>query len=78
MNALNGWLKAVHADGLVLVRTRVAGPWEFAVQPRDAVVFHFVAEGASRSAGATAGRVASCRNGTWMLAAKRRATHASQ
>ncbi|RDV00630.1 cupin domain-containing protein [Trinickia dinghuensis] len=45
MNALNGWLKAVRADGLVLVRTRVAGPWGFEVQPRDAVVFHFVAEG---------------------------------
>jgi AraC family transcriptional activator of mtrCDE len=45
MDALNGWLKAVHADGLVLVRTRVAGPWGFEVQPRDAVVFHFVAEG---------------------------------
>src|SRR4029077_3863342 len=45
MRALNSWLKAVHADGLVLVRTRVAGPWGFAVQPRDAVMFHFVAEG---------------------------------
>jgi len=45
MHALNGWLQAVRADGLVLVRTRVAGPWGFAVQPRDAVVFHFVAEG---------------------------------
>lgn len=45
MRALNSWLKAVHADGLVLVRTRVAGPWGFAVQPRNAVVFHFVAEG---------------------------------
>lgn len=45
MDALNSWLKAVRADGLVLVRTRVAGPWGFAVQPRDAVVFHFVAEG---------------------------------
>ncbi|MCX4171580.1 MULTISPECIES: AraC family transcriptional regulator [Paraburkholderia] len=45
MNALNGWLKAVRADGLVLVRTRVAGPWGFEVQPRNAVVFHFVAEG---------------------------------
>ena len=45
MRALNSWLKAVHADGLVLARTRVAGPWGFAVQPRNAVVFHFVAEG---------------------------------
>src|SRR5580692_7149276 len=45
MHALNGWLKVVRADGLVLVRTRVAGPWGFAVPPRDAVVFHFVAEG---------------------------------
>lgn len=45
MDALNGWLKAVRADGLVLVRTRVAGPWGFSVQARDAVVFHFVAEG---------------------------------
>src|SRR5258706_8562535 len=45
MQALDGWLKAVHADGLVLMRTRVAGPWGFAVEPSDAVVFHFVAEG---------------------------------
>lgn len=45
MRALNRWLKAVHADGLVLVRTRVAGPWGFEVRRRDAVVFHFVAEG---------------------------------
>jgi AraC-like DNA-binding protein len=45
MQALNGWLKAVRADGLVLVRTRVAGPWGFEMQPRDAVVFHFAAEG---------------------------------
>src|SRR5258708_15787111 len=47
MRALNSWLKAVHADGLVLARTRVAGPWGFAVQPCNAVVFHFVAEGPS-------------------------------
>ncbi|MFJ2363791.1 AraC family transcriptional regulator [Pseudomonas sp. NPDC087697] len=45
MHALNSWLKAIHADGLVLVRTRVADPWGFAVLPREAVVFHFVAEG---------------------------------
>ena len=45
MQALNGWLKAVSADGLVLVRTRVAGPWGFEMQAREAVVFHFVAEG---------------------------------
>ena len=45
MQTLNGWLKAVRADGLVLVRTRVAGPWGFKVEPRNAVVFHFVAEG---------------------------------
>ncbi|WP_267956583.1 AraC family transcriptional regulator [Paraburkholderia sp. HP33-1] len=45
MEALNGWLKAVRADGVVLVRTRVAGSWGFAVQARDAVVFHFAAEG---------------------------------
>lgn len=45
MHALNGWLKAIRADGVVLVRTRVAGPWGFVVQPRAAVVFHFVAEG---------------------------------
>src|SRR5260370_14358678 len=45
MHALNGWLKAVRADGLVLVRTRVAGPWAFGVEPGDAVLFHFVAEG---------------------------------
>jgi hypothetical protein len=45
MHALDGWLKAVRADGLVLMRTRVAGPWGYAVEPSDAVVFHFVAEG---------------------------------
>lgn len=45
MEALDGWLKAVRADGLVLVRTRVAAPWGFAVQHRDAAVFHFAAEG---------------------------------
>jgi len=45
MQALDGWLKAVRADGLVLMRTRVAGPWGYAVEPSDAVVFHFVAEG---------------------------------
>ena len=45
MSALNSWLKAVRADGLVLARTRVAGSWGFAVDARDAVVFHFVAEG---------------------------------
>jgi AraC family transcriptional activator of mtrCDE len=45
MRALNSWLKAVRADGLVLARTRVAGPWGFAAQPRNAMVFHFVAEG---------------------------------
>ena len=45
MNALNDWLKTVRADGMVLARTRVAGPWGFAVDRRDAVLFHFVAEG---------------------------------
>jgi AraC family transcriptional activator of mtrCDE len=45
MQALNGWLRTVRAEGVVLVRTRVAGPWGFAVDPRDAAVFHFVAEG---------------------------------
>lgn len=45
MQALNSWLKVVHADGLVLVSTRVTGPWGFAVQPCNAVAFHFVAEG---------------------------------
>lgn len=45
MQALDGWLKAVRGDGIVLVRTRVAGPWGFAVAPREAAVFHFVAEG---------------------------------
>ena len=47
MRALNTWLKAVRADGLVLVRTRVAGPWGFAVRSRSAVMFHFVAEGSA-------------------------------
>ncbi len=45
MDALNTWLKAIRADGLVLVRTRVAGPWGFAAEARDAIVFHFVADG---------------------------------
>jgi len=45
MQALDDWLRAVRGDGIVLVRTRVAGPWGFAVEPRDATVFHFVAEG---------------------------------
>jgi AraC family transcriptional activator of mtrCDE len=45
IDTLNGWLKAVRADGLVLARTRVAGSWGFAVPPLDAVAFHFVAEG---------------------------------
>lgn len=45
MQALDGWLKEVRGDGIVLVRTRVASPWGFAVAPRDAAVFHFVAEG---------------------------------
>ena len=45
MDALDCWLKAVRGDGIVLVRTRVATPWGFAVAPRDAAVFHFVAEG---------------------------------
>ena len=45
MRALDSWLNAVRADGLVLVRTRVAGPWGFAAPARNAVVFHFVAEG---------------------------------
>ncbi len=40
MQALDGWLKAVRTDGLVLVRTRVAGPWGYAMEPGDAVVFH--------------------------------------
>jgi hypothetical protein len=47
MRALNSWLKTVRADGIVLVRTRVAGPWGFAAPARDAVVFHFVAEGSA-------------------------------
>src|SRR5271167_2383103 len=45
IDTLNGWLKAVRADGLVLARTRVAGSWGYAVPPLDAVAFHFVAEG---------------------------------
>ena len=45
MQALDDWLKAVRADGLVLVRTRVAGPWGYAVESGDGVMFHFVAEG---------------------------------
>jgi AraC-like DNA-binding protein len=45
MEALDNWLKAIHADGIVLARTRVAGPWGFKVTRRDSVVFHLVAEG---------------------------------
>lgn len=45
MQTLNEWLKAVRADGLALVRTRVAGPWGFEVPSRDAMVFLFAAEG---------------------------------
>jgi AraC-like DNA-binding protein len=45
MEALDNWLKAIHADGIVLACTRVAGPWGFKVTHRDAVMFHFVAEG---------------------------------
>src|SRR5882724_3678447 len=45
MEALDNWLKVVHADGIVLARTRVAGPWGFKVTNRDAVIFHLVAEG---------------------------------
>src|SRR5258708_13733665 len=45
MHALDGWLKIIRADGWVLVRTRIAGPWGFAAPPNTAVVFHFVAEG---------------------------------
>jgi AraC-like DNA-binding protein len=45
MDALNDWIRAIRAEGVVLVRTRVAGSWGFSVPPRDAVVFHFVANG---------------------------------
>src|SRR5258705_2157050 len=45
MDALDGWLKIIRADGLALVRARIAGPWGFAAPPNTAVVFHFVAEG---------------------------------
>lgn len=45
MEALDNWLKTIHADGIVLARTRVAGPWGFNVTSRDAVMFHLVAEG---------------------------------
>lgn len=45
MQVLNDWLTAVQADGMVLVRTRVAEPWGFAVPRREAVMFHFVGEG---------------------------------
>src|SRR5260221_688046 len=44
MHALNGWLKAVRADGFILARTRVAGPWGHAVELGDDEVFNFVAE----------------------------------
>jgi len=45
MEALNDWIRAIRAEGVVLVRTRVAAPWGFSVPQRDAVVFHFVAQG---------------------------------
>ena len=44
---IGNWLKAVHANGIVLARTRVAGPWGFRVTNRDAVIFHLVAEGSA-------------------------------
>lgn len=39
------WLRAIRAEGIVLVRTRVAGSWGFEVEPRDVAFFHFVTEG---------------------------------
>jgi AraC-like DNA-binding protein/mannose-6-phosphate isomerase-like protein (cupin superfamily) len=39
------WLRAIRAEGIVLVRTRVAGRWGFEVEARDAAFFHFVTEG---------------------------------
>ena len=45
MDALNDWIRAIRAEGVVLVRTRVAAPWGFSVPQGDAVVFHFVAQG---------------------------------
>ena len=45
MDPLNDWIRAIRAEGVVLVRTRVADPWGFSVPPRNAVVFHFVAQG---------------------------------
>jgi Cupin len=41
----SSWLRAVRAEGIVLVRTRVAGRWGFEVEARDAAFFHFVTEG---------------------------------
>jgi AraC-like DNA-binding protein len=47
MDALNDWIRAIRAEGVVLVRTRVAAPWGFSVPQCDAVVFHFVAQGSA-------------------------------
>ena len=39
------WLREVRAEGIVLVRTRVAGRWGFELEARDAAFFQFVTEG---------------------------------
>ncbi|WP_326541774.1 AraC family transcriptional regulator [Pseudorhodoferax sp.] len=54
MQLLNDWLRELRAEGLVLLRTRVAGAWGVAVPERPAAMFHFVAEGQAvlRRAGA--------------------------
>ena len=39
------WLREVRAEGIVLVRRRVAGRLGFEVEARDAAFFHFVTEG---------------------------------
>ena len=45
MNDVDHWLKSITAEGLILIRTRVAGDWGLEMPRRDAAFFHFVVEG---------------------------------
>lgn len=44
MNA-NHWLQFLRSDGMVLAHTRSAGDWGISLERRDAIFFHFVAQG---------------------------------
>lgn len=45
MNNADHWLKAITAEGLILIQTRVAGDWGLEMPQRDAAFFHLVVEG---------------------------------